>query len=173
MNVAAWLTFYTFDEAVLLVAAETICCSRDIFHSHGVLLIVAETKLVFINTIFPTSQSIGLLHKQANNLIYLKGYETTQKEPPPAAAWETLPNVATKLESTAQCRTVPVPPITVPPKMSKSWLIREAAQYLGKIKETVGEKKGAYELSTTYLIGRVHGLVWGRKGLPTLKIKLS
>ena len=28
-----------------------------------------------------------------------------------------------------------VPPITGPPKMSKSWLIREAAQYLGKMKE--------------------------------------
>ena len=35
-----------------------------------------------------------------------------------------LPIVAAKLESTAQCGTVPVPPITGPPKISKSWLIR-------------------------------------------------
>ena len=48
----------------------------------------------------------------------------------------------------ARCGTVPVPPITEAPKLSKSWLIRGAAQYLGKMKEgTVGEKKGAHELN--------------------------
>ena len=66
--------------------------------------------------------------------IYLKGCGTALKEDPPAAARETLPIVATKLESTAQCGKIPVPPITGPPKMSKSWLIRGAAQYLGKMK---------------------------------------
>ena len=75
--------------------------------------------------------------------IHLKDRATALKEVPPAAAQETLPIVATKLESTGQCGTVPVPPITEPPKMSKSRQIRGAAQYFGKIKEeTVGEKKG-------------------------------
>ena len=55
---------------------------------------------------------------------YLKGCGTALKEAPPAAARETLPIVATKLESTTQCGTVPVSPITEPPKMSKSWLVR-------------------------------------------------
>ena len=50
--------------------------------------------------------------------IYLKGCGTALKEAPPAAARETFPIVATKLESTAQCGTVPVPPITGPPEMS-------------------------------------------------------
>ena len=40
--------------------------------------------------------------------IYLKGCGTVQKEDPPAAVRETLPIVATKLESTAQCGMVPV-----------------------------------------------------------------
>ena len=73
--------------------------------------------------------------------FYLKGCETALKEAPPAAARETLHSVATKLESTAQCGTVPVPLINGPPKISKSWLIRRAAQYLGKMKEAVGEKR--------------------------------
>ena len=63
-------------------------------------------------------------------LIYLKGCGTTLKEAPPAAARETLPIVATNLECTAQCGTVSVPPITGPPKMSKLWRIRTAAQFL-------------------------------------------
>ena len=75
--------------------------------------------------------------------ISLEGCGSALKEAPPAAARATLPIVATKLESTTQCGTVPVPPITGPPKMSKSWLIRGAAQYLEKMKEeTVGEKRG-------------------------------
>ena len=56
--------------------------------------------------------------------IYLKGCGTALKEVPPVAAREALPIVATKVESTAQCETVPVPPITGPPKMSNSWLFR-------------------------------------------------
>ena len=40
--------------------------------------------------------------------------------PKGAAARESLPIVAAKLESTAQCGGVPVPPITGPPKISKS-----------------------------------------------------
>ena len=40
----------------------------------------------------------------------------------------------------------PVPPINGPPKMRKSWLIRGAAQCLGKIKEETVRKKGAHEL---------------------------
>ena len=51
-------------------------------------------------------------------IIYLMGCEAALKEAPPAAARETLPTVATKLESTAHCGTVPVPPITGPPEMS-------------------------------------------------------
>ena len=93
-------------------------------------------------------------------IIYLKGCGSAHKEAPPAAAGETWPIVATTLESTAQCGTVtvpPPPPITRPPKMSKSRLVRVAAQYLEKLKEeTVGEKRGPWTLSTTYLIGRVH-----------------
>ena len=74
--------------------------------------------------------------------IYLKSYGTALSEAPPTAARVTFPIVATKLESTAQCNTVPVLPITGPLKMSKLWLIRGAAQNLGKIKKkTVGEKK--------------------------------
>ena len=61
-------------------------------------------------------------------------------EAPPAAGRETLPIVATKLESTAQCEAVSVPPIAGLPKRSKLW---GAAQCLGKMKEeTVGEKRG-------------------------------
>ena len=70
--------------------------------------------------------------------IYLKDCGTALNEAPPAAARKTLLIVATKLASTAQCGTFPVSPITGPPKMSKSWLIRGAAQYLEKIKKTVG-----------------------------------
>ena len=54
--------------------------------------------------------------------------------------------VAAKLESTAQCGTVPVLPITGPLKMSKSWVIRGAAQYLGKMKEETVREEGAHEL---------------------------
>ena len=79
-------------------------------------------------------------------LIYLKDCRTALKEAPPAAARETLPIVSTKVESIAQCGTVPVPPITGPSKMSKSWLTRGAAQYLGKMKEDSGRKKRAHEL---------------------------
>ena len=78
--------------------------------------------------------------------LFLKGCEAALKEASRAAARETLPIVATKLESTAQCETVPIPPITGPPKMSKSWLIRMAAQYIGKLKRDSGRKKGAHEL---------------------------
>ena len=73
--------------------------------------------------------------------IYLKA--------PPAAARETLPIVATKREYRPM-RNGPCTPITRPPKMSKSWLIRGAAQYLGKLKETVGEKRGPMN-SVNYL----------------------
>ena len=70
------------------------------------------------------------------------GCETVLKEAPPAPARETFPIVAAKLESTVQCGTVPALPITGPPKMSKSWQIKGAAQYLVKMKEeTVGEKR--------------------------------
>ena len=65
---------------------------------------------------------------------------------PPAAAQETLPIVAAKLESTAQYGTVPVPPITGLPRKSILWLIKGAVQYLGKIKEETVEKKEAHEL---------------------------
>ena len=78
--------------------------------------------------------------------IYLKGYGTALKEEPPAAARDTLPIVATKLESTAQCGTLPVPPITGPPKINKSWLIRGTAQYIGKMKEETVKKNGTHEL---------------------------
>ena len=44
------------------------------------------------------------------------GCETALKEASPAAARETLPIVATKLESTAQYGTVPVPPLPGRPK---------------------------------------------------------
>ena len=83
-----------------------------------------------------------LTYNYTINLIYLKDCGTALKKAPLAAARKTLPIVATKLESTAECGMVPVPPVTGPPKMSKLWLIRGAAQYLGKMKET-GEKKGA------------------------------
>ena len=67
--------------------------------------------------------------------ICLKGCGTVLNKVPPAAARKTLPIVATKLKSTAQCGTVPVPLITGPPKMRVS--------YLGKMKdEIVGEKGG-------------------------------
>ena len=83
--------------------------------------------------------------------LYLKGCGTVLKKAPPAAARETLPIFAAKLESIAQCGTVPVPPITGPPKMNKSWLIRRAAQYLGKMKEkTVVDKRGPMN-SVNYL----------------------
>ena len=73
----------------------------------------------------------------------LNGCGTALKVAPPAAARETLPIVSTKLDSTMQCETLRVLSITGPPIMSKSWLIRGAAQYLGKMKEeTVGEKRG-------------------------------
>ena len=75
-------------------------------------------------------------------IIYLQSCGTTLKETSAAAARETLPIVAAKLESTAQGGTVPVSSITGPPKMSNSWLIRGAAQYFEKMREeTVGEKK--------------------------------
>ena len=51
-------------------------------------------------------------------IIYLKNCGTAQKEVSPAAARATLPIVATKLESAAQCGTIPIPPITSPPEMS-------------------------------------------------------
>ena len=51
--------------------------------------------------------------------IYLKGCGTALKEAPPAAARETLPMVATNLESTAQCGTVPVPPPPLLPDRPK------------------------------------------------------
>ena len=91
-----------------------------------------------------------------NTFFILKSCGTVLKKAPPAAARETLPIVTTKLESTAQYGEV-----SVSPKMSKSWLIRKAAQYLRKMKEeTVGEKKeGPWTLSTTYLIYRAHGPV--------------
>ena len=56
--------------------------------------------------------------KYNNIFIYLKGCGTALKEAPPAAARETFPIVATKLETTALCGKVPVPPITRPPEIS-------------------------------------------------------
>ena len=76
----------------------------------------------------------------------MKGCETVLKEAPLTSARETLPNVAAKLESTAECGMVPIPPITNPPNMSKSWLIREAVQCSGKMKEETLKKKSAHEL---------------------------
>ena len=67
---------------------------------------------------------MGVKSKNDFVLFYLKSCETVLKETLPAAARETLPIVAAKLENTAQCGTVPEPPITGPPKMRKSWLIR-------------------------------------------------
>ena len=75
-------------------------------------------------------------------LFYLKVCRTILKEDSPAAARETLFIVAAKVESTEQCRTVPVPLITEPPKTSNSWLIRWVVQYLGKMKgRDSGRKK--------------------------------
>ena len=71
----------------------------------------------------------------------IKGDETVLMEALPAAVRETLPIVSAKVESTAQCRTVPVSPITEPPKMRRSWLIGGAAQYLEKMKEQTVRKK--------------------------------
>ena len=80
-------------------------------------------------------------------LINLKDCGTGLKKALSAAALEILPIVATKLESTARCGTFPVPPISGPPKMNKSWLIRGAAQYLEKMKKRdSGRNKGTYEL---------------------------
>ena len=56
--------------------------------------------------------------RKVDLFIYLKGRGTALKEAPPAAPRETFLIVATKLESTAQCGTVPVAPITGPPEMS-------------------------------------------------------
>ena len=75
-------------------------------------------------------------------LFNVKGCGTTIKEALPAAARETLFIVATKLESIAKCGTIPVPPITGIPKMSRSWRIRGAAQYMEKMKAETMENKG-------------------------------
>ena len=76
-------------------------------------------------------------------LLYLKGWETALKVAPPAAARETLPHVATKLESTAQCRMFPVPP---PPHYRTAAQNEQVvANEGGGIDETV-RKKGAHEL---------------------------
>ena len=101
------------------------------------------------------------------SIFYLKGCETVLKETPSTAARETLLIVAAKLESTAQCGTVPVPPITGPPKMNKSLIIRGAAQYLGKMKEeTVGEKRGSMN-SVNYLPHWPRPRISLGKGRPT------
>ena len=67
------------------------------------------------------------------------------KEARSAAARESRPIVAAKLASTAQCGTVPVPPIIRPPKMSKSWLIRGGGTVAWKNekKRDSGRKKGS------------------------------
>ena len=44
-------------------------------------------------------------------IFYLNGCETVLKVAPPAAARYPLLMVAAKLETTAQCETVPVPPL--------------------------------------------------------------
>ena len=81
-------------------------------------------------------------------IYFLRGCGTVLKKAPLAAARENLPIVAAKLESTAQCRTVPVPSNTGLPKMRESWLIKGAAQCRGKMnEETVGDKKRVHELS--------------------------
>ena len=56
------------------------------------------------------------------------------KEAPPGAARKTQPIVA---ELNREYRTMPIPvlPITGPPNMNQSWLIKGAAQYLEKMKE--------------------------------------
>ena len=72
---------------------------------------------------------------------YLKGCGTVLKETPPATGTGNLAHCCrAKLESTAQCCTIPVPPITGTLKMSKSQLIKVKEQYLGKMNETVGEE---------------------------------
>ena len=91
-----------------------------------------------------------------HNFIYLKGCEPALKEAPTAAAREALPIIATKLKSAAQCGTVSVPPITGPPKMSKSWLIRGGT--VPWKNETLEEKRGPMNC-VNYLIGRFHGPV--------------
>ena len=104
--------------------------------------------------------------------IYLKGCGTALKEAPPAAAQDPLPIFATKLESIAQCGAFPVSPFTGLPTMRKSWLIREAAQYIGKMKEETVRKKGRpWTLLTTYRISRVHESV--REGKAYLHLKLN
>ena len=74
-------------------------------------------------------------------LISFKSCGTALNEAPSAAARETLPIVAAKLESTAQWWTVPVPPITGPLKVSKTCLIKGAAQYILKNERRDSEKK--------------------------------
>ena len=82
---------------------------------------------------------------------FLKGYGTVLNAAPPAEhgkpclflprTWKVLRNTERSLYTS----------ITGPPKMSKSWLIKGAAQYLGKMKEeTVGEKLGPMN-SVNYL----------------------
>ena len=73
-----------------------------------------------INILLPT------IDIKSRAIFFLKECGGVLKKAPLAAAQETLPIVAAKLESTAQCETITVPPITGPPKMSKSWLIRES-----------------------------------------------
>ena len=82
-------------------------------------------------------------------IFNLKGCGTVLKVALPAAARKTLPTVAAKLESIAQCGTVPVPPITGPSKISKSLLIRGTAQHLEKNerRDSVRKKRGPNELS--------------------------
>ena len=50
---------------------------------------------------------LGFKYSCAHHIFYLKGCGTVLKEDPPAAAGETLPIVAAKLETTGQWGTVP------------------------------------------------------------------
>ena len=70
------------------------------------------------------------IEKVCRLFLLLKGCGSVLKEAPPAAARETLPIVAAKLENTEQCGRVSVLPITGLQKMSKSGLIKWAAHYL-------------------------------------------